>query len=836
LVIAAAALFAVTASASAQTFSAQAFSVRELDRLRQQQKFDEAEDYCRQWLTRTAPTDPARAEIVVELIRSLSLQASSPSPGSDSAARRDSLWASARQAAADFLRSPQPRAALVRYQDALTLLAQGEIAGEENEIAPLAPKRLEQARQTLREASAALESLERELRREIPLRRRSPGRAGELSADELSNLADHALQQLARADQNRALLYDPESADRLALLLSAAEVLERLQTQVPAGQPLHPLVQLDLIECQRLLGKYQEATELAASLAKETQAPGIRSRTAAELLRLAVARGDAAAAARLLESSATLQTSTTPELALARLQGLLFLAQATTGEPAKQRQAEAAEAARRIEQSYGDYWGRRASQLIARSLAPGAAASVELLRRSADGYYLKKDYDRAIAAYDDSAAEAQKTGDPATAFELAYKAALVEQKRGAHAAAATRLRILARRQPDHPQAAAAHLLAVWNSAQFAGQAAKRDGEASATYAELLAEHLALWPAAETADQARLWLGTLYQSRADWPAAIAAYAAVARSSPHYGTAVAELASCWQSELAALASQGKQTAEPAQQAILQLRQAITGTEGRWTEADRTAALTAAALIVSYEPGRSAEAEELLHQAQANASDAPPAWQTAAQAQLVVAIAAQRGREKDALAELAKTGVAAPEELVKMLEALAQVAGHAPDEVRRSIAQVQLAALQKLSPENRSQLAPEQQLMLERTSAEALAALGHRDEALAAYAKLASEHPDSGAIQEDYARLLVASSDEDELRQALDRWRLIASRTRPHTPRWFEAKYSVALAQFRLGDRAGAARLLRFLLETPPGLAGTEWEIRYRELLSKCTGSEN
>ena len=69
---------------------------------------------------------------------------------------------------------------------------------------------------------------------------------------------------------------------------------------------------------------------------------------------------------------------------------------------------------------------------------------------------------------------------------------------------------------------------------------------------------------------------------------------------------------------------------------------------------------------------------------------------------------------LMELAKIGAAAPETLVKMLEALAQVAGHAPDEARRSIAQVQLAALQKFSPENRSRLGPEQQLMLERTSA--------------------------------------------------------------------------------------------------------------------------
>jgi hypothetical protein len=74
--------------------------------------------------------------------------------------------------------------------------------------------------------------------------------------------------------------------------------------------------------------------------------------------------------------------------------------------------------------------------------------------------------------------------------------------------------------------------------------------------------------------------------------------------------------------------------------------------------------------------------------------------------------------------------------------------------------------------------------------------------------------------------------QLRQALDRWRFIAGRTKPRTARWLEAKYSVALAQFKLGDRAGAATLLRFLLETPPGLKGTEWEGAYADLLRKCS----
>jgi len=146
------------------------------------------------------------------------------------------------------------------------------------------------------------------------------------------------------------------------------------------------------------------------------------------------------------------------------------------------------------------------------------------------------------------------------------------------------------------------------------------------------------------------------------------------------------------------------------------------------------------------------------------------------------------------------------------------------------VQLEAVAMLA-KSREQLSPEQRLTLDRVQVEALASLGRRDEALAGYEQLAQSHPDNGAVQEGYAKLLLASSDPAQLRQALDRWRVVASRTKPRTGRWLEAKYSVALAQFKLGDRAGAATLLRFLLETPPGLKGSEWEAAYTDLLRKC-----
>ena len=83
----------------------------------------------------------------------------------------------------------------------------------------------------------------------------------------------------------------------------------------------------------------------------------------------------------------------------------------------------------------------------------------------------------------------------------------------------------------------------------------------------------------------------------------------------------------------------------------------------------------------------------------------------------------------------------------------------------------------------------------------------------------------------RCCSTPTDRAQLQQALDQWRLIASRSQPRAPRWIQAKYSVALAQFKLGDRDGAATLLQYILETPPGLTGSPWEAKYNDLLRQC-----
>ena len=72
---------------------------------------------------------------------------------------------------------------------------------------------------------------------------------------------------------------------------------------------------------------------------------------------------------------------------------------------------------------------------------------------------------------------------------------------------------------------------------------------------------------------------------------------------------------------------------------------------------------------------------------------------------------------------------------------------------------------------------------------------------------------------------------MERALAQWRVVAQGSRPQTERWFRAKYEVAHLNFRLGDKAQAAQLIKYLEVTPPGLDATPLKRQFLELLQQC-----
>jgi len=800
-----------------------------LEALRQRQLFELAEKHCRDALADRRLPAAERADLTVELIRTLALHALNIPP--DERAER---WQAARKAASDFLAGGEaaPRAVLVRVQDALTLLAQGELGRQENDVGVLSPSGKYQALAALREASTLLEALDKQLARDIPHRRRTPPQNGDLSADELFSLHQQVRQQSARALRNRALLYETGSEDRLSLLLSATQVLEQLLRELPAEDELAGETNLQLAFCKRLLGDRAAARDLLTSIEEGEYDAQAAEQAQAERIRLELADDQRAEAIRLLEKAPA--AGNLPDLDLVRLEielDKLQSLQASNNAAERQQVEKSIESlAQVITQRHGPYWGRRADQLVANLLTTsGGAGTTAILSRAADSLYLKGEFDQAIAAYEQAASRASEAADPESAFQLRYKAGLVQQERRQFADAARRLRELALGLRTHSKASQAHLLAAWNAAQ----AVRHDPPAATLYGELLEEHARTWPAAASLGQAQLWLGELRESQRRPLEAAEAYTRVPPDSEHFPAAVVGAARSWTQTFQQQRAAGEVDRAQLAAALNFFTSAAgleAGDKRALREAERQAALTAAELTLDFGAGSAAQAESLLRAALSRSSDAPEAWRAAVSTRLIVAVAAQPGKRRDAQELLAEAAAASPAQQLQMVAGLADVVKKSAANERPAVATLLLEAIESLS-RDRSQLDRSAQVQLDQIHADALLAAGRASEALNLMARLARENPDSGQIQERHASILVEVGDPKALQQGLDEWRKIAARSKPRTERWLRAKYSVALAQFKLGDVAGATTLLRYMLETPPGLKGSAWQERYEALLTRC-----
>ncbi len=112
---------------------------------------------------------------------------------------------------------------------------------------------------------------------------------------------------------------------------------------------------------------------------------------------------------------------------------------------------------------------------------------------------------------------------------------------------------LARAAPNHPKAPEAHLLAM----HHAGQIALADPSGSLEqYAALGEEHLATWPKASTANQARHGLGFAQERGRDWPKALEQYQAISPDYSKFDEVVEAVARCSQARI----DQCKTTATP------------------------------------------------------------------------------------------------------------------------------------------------------------------------------------------------------------------------------------------------------------------------------------
>jgi len=806
---------------------------RFLDGLRQRRLYALAEKFCRAALTRPDQNSSRSAEMTIELSRSLVEHALEVPPGESA-----DLWRQALETTDSFAqKSPESsRRVQVGVQHALVLLSRGEVLREEAEVMAERAGRLEAARSDLRQAISELKRASADIAEQL---RKPPANTkddADFTTAELLSLQKNVNFQLARALRNQGQSYPANSADRSAALLQAAELLGPLAQLEPAD-PLGWPSRLDEITCYRLLADEPAAVRRLDVLERMPPPPQVLLAARAQRVRLALAAKNLQEALAALDKGRDEAGQTSPELDLAFLETFLQAWQAAVEakqtEAAAKWQAQAAAVVQQIDRLYGGYWARRAESLLGERVAGSTeTGDLSVLVRAAEGFYRAGQIDDALLAYDRARQTAQKSGGAAQAFDLGFTAAAIEQAQQHFAPAAKRFHELALADPRHAKAADAHLLAIYNTTRAErGDAISADkaGDASPSrHVQLLKEHLALWPQGASADQARLWLGRQRQREQAWPEAIELYQAIRPDAPQVDEALPEVGACYRAMLADLRAKGKPTNETAVAAARYFESIVSGggrMPTRYAAVQLNAALEAAKMWLELPGDGFAHAEQMLSAALAAAEKPTEKWMATARGLLVYSLAGQ-GRNDEAARALDQLKGGPSADLLALIEGLVTLCETATPSIRRDLAGMALRVTDLIDESNNTLDGP-QQRTLARLHAEALAAAGHTEKALADLERLAKESPRDGRIQEEYARILFAAGRAE----ALEKWREIERKSRRGGERWFRAKYYQALALERKGDKPAAAAVVKLLRAQYPELGGADLKPKFLEVLARC-----
>lgn len=793
-----------------------------------------ARRYCQQRLKRTDLSPVERAELTMELSRTLAELAASSPPE-----QREPLWKESLEVVERFAAEQpgNPRLLLVRFQAALVVLARGELARQESQFVADGQPLLEEARLQLRTAIKQLRQIADEVQGLLRISRAAGGAtAGHLSADELLALDRTATFELARALRNQALCYPAGSADRTNSLLQAIKLLDPL-VRSELDDSLRFRSAVDLCVCHRLAGDLAAAKDQIDVLLRQQLPPAAALRVRAEQIRIALDASRLDDALQVLSAGRVIDGQTSAELDLAWLEAYLAAWRAAATEnnhpAAADYQAKIAQMLEIIQSLYSPYWKRRADLLVAGSVrAAPERVDLAMLIRAAESAFRGGRLDDALADYDRAAELAAAEGLAQRAFELRYIAAAIEHQRNRNLSAMDRYRRLALDNADNPKAPEAHLLAIHHAARIA----KQQPETVERFASLLEEHIKLWPQATSADDARRRLAQLRQLERDWPAAIALLKQIRRDVPDYPAVLQTVESCYRSWAAEGKPGGRSRAELMREAALWFQQVAADVPKQPNKqpgpAEQFAVLAAARAFLDESLGDYQAARQMLTTALAAGESAPAEWTTTAKTLLVLALAGC-GDTAEASRILGHLDSAHSEQLLATIEGLSRLAAGASHPLRKQLADVQLQALDKVLRSGR-QPEKQQRLRIERLRAQALADAGRTEEALRAFRALLDAGSDDLQLQQSMAEALLSRGDAESLRQSLALWRTVEKKSPPGSSRWFDAQYAIATINERLGDPEQAIRLINFLERLYPQMGGPEMKAKFAELRRRCQQS--
>ena len=813
-----------------------------VDGLLARQLFSLAEAHCKKELARTDITIRRRAELAVELSRTHALRAIFlPS------ATREVAWQSAFDPLAAF-RKEHPTGSyllLTRRQEALVHRARGDLLRQEAEVVTIAAPLRQRAQAELRKAVAKLSELEESLTASIgeyyPPEKGEPPR---LTDGELRNLREEVRYQLARTLVSQGLTYPAGSADRTNSIVRAKKQYAPLAER---DEPIDWDSRLALARCERLLQAEAVARQRLAPLITDGP-PRIIDAAKLELARLNYDVGRPEVARKTLQDRTT-HASIAAEWDYEYLRTLLAVRAAEKEPQSTRRLLDLInDLVRVIEREHGAYWLRRAEALLGRHISESSQGQdAEMLARAAANFYRSDKPDDAIAAYDRAAEHARTAGSETMAFDLSFTAASIEHRRKQHDTARDRFRRTAMAYPEHARAAQAHLLALFNAAQLVRGGGKA---ALDQYVELLEEHLAAWPSAETAAQANIWLGNVRRAHGDWSMAIQRYRDVPPDSPLFTKAIdamvkttAEWLASFQADDSKRRPVARKTAarkKVARKAVAFYTKLLLAGRSDLShplnKLQRKLLLAWASTQMVYLQEGYDEMEQLLRVSlKSAADDATPEWKASARALLVLALAGQPRCLYKANLAAGQLAGADGETLIELVLALNVLRAVADGKREQKLAELQLSVVEQFE-KILQDAKPAVRRRLNLARAAALVEAKRYDKALKRYAELAKKYPNDADVQLRYAEVLShpkVAKDKADWLSALTQWRQIERRSDKATAAWFDAKYHQALAHHKIGNSKQALRIIQLTSALHPELGGADQKRRFEDLKRECEG---
>ena len=801
--------------------------------LRQRRLFELADFYCNDQLANTKIDSTTQSTIVIELLKTQTAQAIfSP------IAQRASFWNKTQSTATNFLLANEnhPRKFLVEVQSALSRISRSNLLAQEIAADMADPNARSQALDSLSKAQKQLRQLQQQITDAIPNQLNRNLGEHELTSDQLLTLNNNIRFQIAVCNLNRAQLY--AATDRLNRVDALNGVMEKLievQRETSAGDPLWWQTKLGMVECFRLMGKTQKAFNALAELPTKEIPVDTANSILEQKVRLAIAMQNQTFAQRVMEEVKKVQSKPAP-LGLAIVELAINQSRlAKTDKLKKHWVSFASNEATQMEQSHGPYWGRRANLVLIDSIsntgdnsatgstfpAAGGTTGLDLLIRVADEAMRKKNYDDALKAYDQAAEKATSLNANDQALQMDIRASQIFEQQSKHDLAAKRLIESANRNPKTKLAAAAHHRGCWNFSKVSNG----DPNQTKQFQAYLEEHVETWPDKPSSDQVRIWLGNLLQKQKHWKLAIEYYLQVSNQSPHLPSAIEQLLWCSKTILREQRAAQESTFSLATELVKLLNQKQESLE-QLDPARMRIFLAQVELDLIF--GSKKLNPQLVESLTVIESSDDAKLSNLARALHAVSISLETPAQSERLLNQIRTDEAALDLCDRCLSA---VVTKSVNDSNKQLNEIRLATIGTALriPETQETKRTRANWLLRKSRT--LVALSRHSEAVVVLEKLESTFPRNAAIKIELARALTAAMGKSSPQTPLAKWRSIAGRVKSHTPNWFEAKYNVAELLLASGDKAAAAKLLKYIKAIPPGWGKSTWNLKFEALLQRC-----